>query len=249
MRRMLLGAVIVLSAGPACQSDSGLGLIKRMRRQNAASDSSLVLIKDATFPDGRQQRWYDAVLPPGRRRLDIAPLDSSNGLLFRGDSLYEISRGTIANVRPFVDALSLLSYDAYAAPVETARRLADLGFDLHESHLTTWQERPTYVVGAAEGDSTSNQFWIDRDRLYLVRLIERRDQNEEPGKPPLIQEVRLEEYRQVDGRWIPAQLSYFHNGQRFLQERLEVHHPSSALDSIDFMPWPWLRPHWLSGVE
>jgi hypothetical protein len=228
----------------ACPKDEpGIELIKRMQRQHAPTAAGIVLTKEVRFTDGRQGQWHDAMLPPRRRRVVIEPADSMNGLLFRADSLYEISRGIIAKARPFVHALSLLSYDVYAAPpAETAKRLTDLGFDLGQVRIATWQDRPTYVVGAPDGDRTTNQFWIDRDSLYLVRLIERRgDHDDHPGRPPLVQETWLEGQARVGGWWVPAEFSYFHNGRRFLHERVITRQPSAALDARVF-ELPWRRP-------
>lgn len=67
----------------------------------------------------------------------------------------------------------VLGFDVYVQPVaETVRKLRLLKFDLAKLHEITWEGRPSYVVGATAADSTSPQFWIDKERLYFVRSLE-----------------------------------------------------------------------------
>jgi hypothetical protein len=126
--------------------------------------------------DGKVETWYEAAELPGKLRIDIAPLEGKNTLLFRNDSLYEFKGGKLAESRPMVHPLMVLGFDVYAQPVDvTVRQLRSLGFDLGKLHESTWQGRPAYVVGAAAGDTVTRQFWIDKERLYFVRMVE-------PGK-------------------------------------------------------------------
>ena len=39
-------------------------------------------------------------------------------------------------------------------------------------HEEKWEGQDVYVVGAAKGDLKSKQFWIEKNRLLFVRLIE-----------------------------------------------------------------------------
>ncbi len=76
----------------------------------------------------------------------------------------------------------VLGFDVYAQPVEIDRpQLRELGFDLTKLHESTWQGRPAYVVGAAAGDTVTRQFWIDKERLYFVRMVEPGKQNPSAG--------------------------------------------------------------------
>ena len=59
------------------------------------------------------------------------------------------------------------------APVNSPKpplRFRDLGIvDFQD----TWQGKPVWVVGAPEGDNTTPQFWIEKERLLLVRTVRR----------------------------------------------------------------------------
>ena len=45
------------------------------------------------------------------------------------------------------------------------------GFDLSKRHERVYNGRPVIVMGALEGDSTSAQVWLDKERFAVVRII------------------------------------------------------------------------------
>ena len=113
---------------------------------------TLTFTQKTTLPDGKVETWYEALELPGKLRIDIAPLDSGKTLLFRNDSLYVFEQKKLKGSQPLVHPLMVLGFDVYQAPVkETVRKLRGLKFDLTKLHQTTWQGRPTYVVGAEAG--------------------------------------------------------------------------------------------------
>ena len=167
---VLAAAVPTLEPAPK----NGEELVGMMRERYAGKwYKTLTFVQKTTLPDGRIETWYEALELPGKLRIDIAPLDSGKTLLFRNDSLYVFEQRVLKSSQPFVHPLMVLGFDVYQSPVaETVRKLRDLNFDLSKLHQTTWQGRPTYVVGAETGDTTSPQFWIDAERLYFVRSFE-----------------------------------------------------------------------------
>ena len=40
-----------------------------------------------------------------------------------------------------------------------------------------WNKESVYVVGAMKGDTTSNQIWVSKKNLRIVRIIEKMDEN------------------------------------------------------------------------
>src|SRR6266850_2126429 len=115
------------------------------------------------------ETWYEAARIPGMLRIDVAPVDSGKMILFRNDSLYRFDDGQRKAAVPFVHPLMVLGFDVYADPPErTVAKLEGLKFDLSLIREDTWQGRPVYVVGAAAGDSSTRQFWVDRERLVFL---------------------------------------------------------------------------------
>ena len=221
---------------------NGEELISLMRDRYAGKwYKTLTFVQKTTFPDGRVETWYEALELPGKLRIDVAPLDSGKTLLFRNDSLYVFEQKTLKASQPFVHPLMVLGFDVYAAPVkETVRKLQGLKFDLSKLYETTWQGRPTYVVGAEAGDTTSPQFWIDAERLYFVRSLE-------PSKkdPSVINETRFDKYIPLAGGWLEMEVLFLANGKPHVKEEYNDPKANPKLDRWLFDPGSWKPAGWI----
>ena len=246
IRSMLSLAVLAAAPPPAVAIDpptNGVELIAQMRQRYLGKwYRTLTFVQKTTLADGKVETWYEAVELPGKLRIDIAPLDRKNTLLFRNDSLYEFKGGKLAESRPMIHPLMVLGFDVYAQPVgATARQLRALGFDLDKLHESTWQGRPAYVVGAAAGDTLTRQFWIDKERLYFVRMVE-------PGKqdPSARVESRFDKYIPMGQGWLETEVRFLVNGEtRMLEEYTEpkagVELSPALFDSRRWVPPGWVR--------
>jgi hypothetical protein len=241
---LLLGA----SLGTAVPSDlstppkNGEELIARMReRYHGKWYRTLTFTQKTTLPDGKVETWYEALELPGKLRIDIAPLDGRKTILFRNDSVYQFEQGQLKEAKPLVHPLMVLGFDVYGDPVEkTVQKLKGLKYDLSTLHKTTWQGRPTYVVGAQPGDTTSPQFWIDVERLYFVRSLE-------PSKkdPKLINDTRFEKYIPLAGGWLEMEVLFLTNGQQVVKEEYSEPKANAKLDHGIFDPRTWKAPGWV----
>jgi hypothetical protein len=221
---------------------TGEELIAQMRDRYAGKwYRTLTFIQKTTLPDGKVETWYEALELPGKLRIDIAPLDSMNTILFRNDSVYQFQRGQLKDSKPLIHPLMVLGFDVYEAPVaETVRKLRDLKFDLSKLHQTTWQGRPTYVVGAAPGDTISPQFWIDVERLYFVRSLE-----SSKKVPSVINDTRFEKYIPLAGGWLEMEVLFLSNGQQKMKEEYSNPKANVKLNPAIFDPRAWNAPGWI----
>ena len=183
------------------------------------------------------QTWYEAGLLPGRLRIDT-DLKSKSGTLFARDSVYSFTNGRLAGADTGLNELLVLGFDVYAQPANrTISQLRRRGFDLDEVHETTWQGKPVYVVGATRGDTTSKQFWIDRERLLFLRLIMRTRQGRS--------DFRFNQYVETGGGWVAVEVSQIVNGRRVLLEEYSDVRTNVALSESLFDAKEWsTAPHW-----
>jgi hypothetical protein len=198
-------------------------------------------VQKTTLADGRVETWYEAAELPGKLRIDIAPLEGKNTLLFRNDSLYEFKGGTLAESRPMIHPLMVLGFDVYAQPVDvTVRKLRELGFDLGRLHESTWEGRPAFVVGAAAGDTVTRQFWIDQERLYFVRMVE-------PGKknPSARVETRFDKYIPMGQGWLETEVRFLVDGDTKMLEEYTKPQAEVVLSPAIFEPGRWVPPGWV----
>jgi hypothetical protein len=242
---MLGFALLAALPSPASAIDppkDGVELIEQMRQRYFGKwYRTLTFVQKTTLADGRVETWYEAAELPGKLRIDIAPLEGKNTLLFRSDSLYEFKGGTLEESRPMIHPLMVLGFDVYAQPVEvTVRKLRELGFDLGRLHESTWEGRPAFVVGAAAGDTVTRQFWIDKERLYFVRMVE-------PGKknPSARVETRFDKYIPMGQGWLETEVRFLVDGDTKMLEEYTKPQAEVVLSPAIFVPGPWVPPGWV----
>lgn len=169
-------------------------------------------------PDGTNSTeiWHEALMLPGRLRVEIGDPAAGNSMLFANDHLYLFKDGKLADQKHYVHPLLVLGFDVYAQPVEkTMQQLKDLHIDLQSMHEETFDGRPMYVVGAKQGDLNTIQFWVDKQRLYFVRLLE--PSQKQPG---VVQDIRFEDYKQVEGGgWLAEHVVVYAQSKLVFEER------------------------------
>ncbi len=199
-------------------------------------------IQRVTEP-GTVETWYNAMQLPGRLRVDIAPALSGRVLMYHGDSMFQMQRGHIRQAAIEPSYLFILLEDLHTQPPE--RTIAELRpiFHLDRTHETVWQGRPVIVVGALAGDTVSNQFWLDKERLILVRLMQPNGMN---PRAPL--DARILGYQPLGGGWMENEIQIRLGGQ--LVQTREYHDPKTAVhfEAGMFDPLPYRLPLWVGDL-
>ena len=184
--------------------------------------------------------WLEAIRVPGALRIDVEPIAQRNGILFVRDSQFIIGNGQLTSARPSVHPLMVLSFDVYADPPDrTLSRIKSLGFDMTKIHEDSWQGRPVYLVGATAGDLHTKQFWVDRQRLVFVRMLQPdRDSTK-------TSEIRFNNYRQLGGGMIAPEVVFLVDGKPNFIERYEDITVDPPLTDAVFDPRAWNAvPNW-----
>ncbi len=226
--RLLLPVVLfapLLHAQPA-QPRDGAEVFARMWKAYAHGwFTTLTFTQTTTIhrADGRDtvQTWYETLrFTPAlgtRIRIDVAPLTAGNATISTWDSTWVLRGGTLAAIRADGNPFLALVMGAYLQPAErTVREIAPLGIDLSKVQSAVWNQRVAWVVGASDvGDSTSAQFWVDAERLLVVRMV----LSGGAGRPPL--DIRLSEFEPVGDGWLATRVEMLAGGQR---RQLEEYH-------------------------
>jgi hypothetical protein len=200
---------------------SGSGVVKAMHDLYAGKflrTMSFLQNNTAYTSTGQEQhsQWYEHLEVPGKLRIAFLPATQRSGLVQVGDKVASFDNGIRVDFRPSINPLLLLTADVYSAPVPIIMRgLDSLNVDTDVIHSDEWEGRPVYVVGAKAGDSTSNQMWIDADRLLLLRFIQRGKSTERP----VISDIRVGAYKELQGYQIPTEFLVIRNGRPVWREQ------------------------------
>lgn len=170
----------------------------------------------------RNEIWREFIELPGKVRSNIGNVEDGNYEISKNDSQFVFRKSKLVLKRRTVHTILLLGFDVYNQnPEKTFEQLKESGFNLEKVYETNWQNRPTHVVGAPEGDIKTNQFWIDKEHLYLVRLI----QKTQKGK---FLEVEMNNLEMLDKGWIATELIFkLDRDLKFKEEYLDYIIPKS----------------------
>ena len=241
-------AVAVAIAGFSSQEPKdGRALLERMRSAYQGKWFRTVTFVQKTTQTRNgvtdTSTWYEALKSPDRLRIDFGDPNNGNGVIYTADSLYVVRGGkvtrTAASGNPFLPYVA----GVYDQPLETTlRQISTYKFDLSKLYTTTWGGRATYVAGAASAaDTTAPQFWIDRERLIIVRMLVPLN----PANAADLADIRLENYKPVVGGWLAVRVEIKHGGQVIQKEEYTDWRGNVDLPADFFVAEKWSDvPHW-----
>jgi hypothetical protein len=175
--------------------------------------------------------WYERILYPDKLRIDFDSLESGNGFMLNGDSVYRYSHHAITGrIKGDNDGLVFILGGLYFMPFDDVlAKFKDLHYDLGKFRKDTWKGRPVFVIGANANDEKVNQLWIDADKLAAVRLL-KYDNNikaEDDFEDPVAV---------TGGGWSETKCSFYRNDHLI---QLEIYHDvagNKPMDKIIFDP-------------
>ena len=186
----------------------------------------------STTGEELKSQWYEHIEVPGKLRIAFLPASTKSGLVQVNDKVASFDNGIRVDFRPSINPLLLLTADVYVEPVAAITHSLDsLHVDVELMRDAEWEGRPVYVVGAKAGDTTSNQMWIDRDHLRLVRFI----QSSRTGGRTIVSDIRVLSYKDIQGFEIPTEFLVLRNGKPFWREqyadvRINEEFPAGTFD-------------------
>jgi len=249
MKPLLVVTLILLGASSANaqkrEVHNGGDLLRAMhdRYENSWYKAVTFTQKSTTYePDGAKkvETWYEALLLPGKLRIDVGAPSEGNGYVFVDGTVTTVKAGQISGTASRVNMLLVLGFDVYGQEAEkTIGVVTGQGYDLAKIRDDTWNGRPVYVVGADKGDVQSRQFWVEKDSLLFVREIEpsRKDAK-------IIDDIRFVDYRKLEGGWIAARVEVHVDDKVTFSEDYSDIEGKSNLDPAIFDPRQFNSTHW-----
>ena len=246
MRKTLIaGAVLALTLAHGQEIRSGNDLFRAMhdRYQSSWYQTVTFTQKSTTYKsDGTSsaETWYEAALLPGKLRIDIGPPTNNNGYVLSDGNVAILKDGKIVGTRPLVNILLVLGFDVYRQdPDTTAKVVKDEGYDLSKLHEEEWDGKAAYVVGADKGDLKAKQFWVAKDTLLFVRVIE-----PSQADPTKLNDIRFIHYQPLAGAWIAAGVEVYSDGKKVFSEDYSDIQANVKLDPAVFDPAKFSATHW-----
>lgn len=244
-RTVLLTTLAMCTLAQAQEIRTGEDLLRAMHARYEASWYKTLTFtqKSTTYKtDGTStaETWYEAALLPGKLRIDIGPAANGNGYVMVDGTATVVKGDKVTGTFPLVNILLVLGFDVYTQhPETTIKVVKGEGYDLSKLREDTWEGHPAYVVGAGKGDLASKQFWVTKDTLLFVRVIE-------PARsdPKKVDDVRFTDYRPLAGAWVAARVEVHSEDKLVFSEDYTDIQANVKLTPAVFDPQQFSTTHW-----
>ena len=240
-----LAVLFAIPVAPAQTLHSGEDLLRAMheRYQDSWYRTVTFTQKSTTYKsDGTTsaETWYEAAQLPGKLRIDIGPASNGKGYIFSDGNVTVIKDNKVVSSRKSVNMLLVLGFDVYRQdPESTIAIVRNEGYDLSKLREDTWEGRAAYVVGADQGDLRSRQFWVSKDTLLFLRLIEPARDN-----PARLNDIRFVHYQALARTWIAAGVEVYSEGKKVFSEDYSEIQANVKLQPGTFDPEKFSATHW-----
>jgi hypothetical protein len=236
-----LMAVLVAAAAGA-QPKTGQDVIGAMHDRYASSwYPTVTFVQGVVYADGKPaEDWWEALKIPGRLRIDMPPIESpARTVIYRDETRYVFEKGKLATTVRSPNLLLVLGFDVYRQPpARTAVLLQQEGFDLSKDREDVWEGKAAYVVGAGPGDSETNQFWVEKERMLFLRLVQK-------NKAGALQDIRFEKYEPIGPAWISTVVRFLSNGKETFREVYRDWRVNPDVTETLFDVDAWQPPTWV----
>lgn len=126
--------------------------------------------------------WYESIVFPDKFRIDFGDKQDGNAVIYLKDSVYSFRKTKLVRTTFNDDDLTFLLGGMYFYDFETVKtKMQKQGYDLSKFHEDNWQGKPVYVIGAANASEKSNQLWIDKEKLIVLKFIKYNGEEKEEG--------------------------------------------------------------------
>lgn len=167
--------------------------------------------------------WHEVIEFPDKFRIHFGELTEGNYVLFKNDSVFNYRKSKFLKSRADSNSLLLiLGGMFYRSYEEVLLRLKGAGYNTSILSEQTWERREVVVIGALQGDLSSNQIWFDKSSMKVIRIIEKLNANDS-------MDMRFESYQNWCKGHVETKVSFYRNGKL---EQVEEYYDLKQLDKF-----------------
>jgi len=151
--------------------------------------------------------WHEAIEFPDKFRINFGNTADGNFVVFRNDSVFNYKKGALVKTRSDSSTLLLLLGGMFYRDLkDVMKRIENARYNLNILSVQKWNDGDAYVIGAKQNDLKSNQVWIDKKTLRVVRIIEKIDEED-------VMDMRFESHQDWCKGYVETKVSFRRNGK------------------------------------
>lgn len=156
--------------------------------------------------------WYEHIVYPDKFRIDFGDTTSGNAAIITKDSVYSFRNGILAITSLNDDDLTFILGGMYFYPYDSVKAmLTRSGYDLNRYYETKLNGSDVYVIGANNTDDKTNQLWIDKEKLVVVKFISYNNGENEEGV--------FSNHKQFGNSWSETACDFYVDGKLIQKEK------------------------------
>ncbi len=168
--------------------------------------------------------WHEYVEFPDKFRIDFEYPSQGNFVIFKNDSSYSYKNSELKKTKYNTNNLLLLLGGMYYRELkDVLARLKNDGYNTQMVSNQKWNKQKVYVIGANAGDLKSNQIWVNKSDLKIVRIIERID-----GENTM--DMTFDSYQKLCSAFTETKVTFKRNGKI---EQVEEYFDIKAVDAFE----------------
>jgi hypothetical protein len=167
--------------------------------------------------------WHEAIEFPDKFRINFGDTLKGNFVIFKNDSSYNYRNFELKKTSHNTNTLLLLLGGMYYRSFDDV--ISRLDKEHYNTSVLSHQKigkEHFYVVGAFRDDSLSNQIWVSKKNLRVVKIIENWDGGDR-------MDMRFEAYQPNCKGFVETKVSFRRNGKL---EQVEEYYNIKIVDSF-----------------
>ena len=234
MKRILFFLLTVITLGSFSGAKNAEDVLREMHNRYAGK-----WYRNFTFTQTTEQyrndslvqtsTWYEAISFPDKFRIDFGEKEDGNAVIYLKDSVYNFRKGKLMRTTYNDDDLTFLLGGMYFYSFDSAKiKLEKQGYKLDKFHEDKWEGQPVYVIGAANATERSNQLWIDKEKLVVLKFIKFDGNNKEEGI--------FSNHRRFGNCWSETACDFYINDKLIQKEKYYDCKADGEIDQLIFDP-------------
>ena len=156
--------------------------------------------------------WHEAIVYPNLFRITMGDAKDRNAMIIVNDSVYNYSKGKMYRKAFNDDDLTFLLGGMYFYPFNKVKEKMKIeGYDITKACETNYIGKQIYIIGADSINEKTNQVWIEKDRLIVLRFIKYKTEYKE--------DAIFSDYKKVENGWRENSVVFYLNDKLYQKEK------------------------------
>jgi hypothetical protein len=178
--------------------------------------------------------WHETIVYPHYFRMTFGEPKEGNAMLYVKDSSFLFRNGKLVQKGLRTEDITFLLGGMYFIPFDSVKpKMIKEGFDVSKAHESIYQGKKMYVIGSDTDEEKTNQLWIDKEKLIVVRFVK--------YLPSMKQEAILGDHKKLGNAWSETSVIFNINDKLYQKEKYYDYKINTEVDMKIFDPYNFVR--------